>query len=231
MTENSIISNFFKHAKIQCLLIIKKYKNFSSLIIFVQQLIHNIRSPLNVLEWHVLWKFMNKYFKKFGNVTPCPEHSSSMQRLTIWNTIVTFPQDTSTLSLLSIPMCSVATTIDDLETSAPIMNVHLGNFTRTYRTECIPCIDLAWFDREVGLLDRSNVVTVLASYLTSTLKNFPKSKPTHHGSNDFALPVPLGDQDLSLWNFITFVYREAIRQDARRLVCPMANRWYCHRSI
>lgn len=98
MTENSIISNFFKHAKIQCLLIIKKYKNFSSLIIFVQQLIHNIRSPLNVLEWHVLWKFMNKYLKKFGNVTPCPEHSSSMQRLTRDGIGFLFDQHTEKLS-------------------------------------------------------------------------------------------------------------------------------------
>lgn len=30
------------------------------------------RSPLNVLEWHVLWQFMDKYVKFYGNARPRP---------------------------------------------------------------------------------------------------------------------------------------------------------------
>lgn len=188
------------------------------------------RSPINVLEWHFLWKFMHKFYTKFGNVLPDPRSNDEHRRfftefdrtfndLKVYCKMYTRLLDIVCIIDSNIERCdgdrSRRNEGTDLERSSWKFYTFMQNrmYERLHR-----CIDLAWFDNVEGAECRT-VVATIASCLKNALTRFPKIAQRHYGRVDYCLPIPIHqDNDLTLRNYNTFVYREVIRQKARNAV-------------
>lgn len=186
------------------------------------------RSPLNVLEWHFLWKFMDKFYSMFGNVTPDVEtYEEHADFFNDFDRVFADLKDYCDIFNRSLDIvCVIDSNLErcdadrlrrnegtDYERSTWKFYTFMQN--RMYRV-LHRCIDLAWFDSEN--MDCNDIVIIVASCLKNTLMKFPRQPRRHDGRVNFYLPVPTNGTDFTLRNYSTFVYREIIRQKAQELV-------------
>lgn len=188
------------------------------------------RSPMNVLEWHFLWKFMHKFYTEYGNVLPDPIHNEGhglffmefdqiFEDLKVYCKMYTRLLDIVCIIDSNIGRCDNDRLLrnqgTDLERSSWRFYTFMQN--RMYK-RLHKCIDLAWFD-DVDELDCDTTIATIASCLKHVLMRFPRIPQRHYGRPDYCLPIPIQqDNDLTLRNYNTFVYREVIRQKARHTV-------------
>lgn len=187
------------------------------------------RSPMNVLEWHFLWKFMHKFYTEFGNVLPDPDNKAEhgiffVEFDRIFDDLKLYCK--SYRALLDV-VCIIDSNVDrcdrdrlyrntgtDFVRSSWKFYTFMQNrmYKRLYR-----CIDLAWFDNDD--MECGNIIVLIASCLKHALLSFPKIPQRHYGRVNYCLPIPIHpNNDLTLRNYNTFVYREVIRQKARYAV-------------
>lgn len=183
------------------------------------------RSPLNPIEWHFLWKFIDNFYNDFGNVVPDPERNSYHNDFFVQFDAVfkdlkyfcrVFSQHLDTIAIIdsNLSRCddvrASRNTGSDVERANWRFYTYLQN--RMYKL-LYPYIDLMWFDSEPMSCD--DVIISIATCLRSALKKFPQVRVKHHGRSDFALPIPETEPDFTLKNFMTFMYRDAVRKVAR----------------
>lgn len=186
------------------------------------------RSPLNVLEWHFLWKFMDKFYTMFGNMLPDVENDerhidffNEFDRLFIdlKNYCYIYSRWLDVVCIIdsNIDRCDGARMRRNVGTDYERSNWKFYTFMQNRMYSVLhKCIDLVWFDSEN--MECAEVVVVIATYLRNVVTKFPKLSQRHHGRMDFALPVPVNDVDFTLKNYSTFVYREIIRQSAQNTI-------------
>lgn len=188
------------------------------------------RSPLNVLEWYVLWKFMDAYVSRFGNVDPDPgaAHSSffvefdgAIDELKNSFFYQSLYEQLNVISLVdsNVTRCDDRRKIrgigSDTERSTWKYYTYLQN--RMYK-RLHPYIDLAWFDVPYQT-SNSDVRNALIVEFTKFKNRLNACQPAYRTRGvEFALPVvECSGSDLVLKNFSTFAYREFARQEVKRV--------------
>lgn len=188
------------------------------------------RSPLNVLEWHVLWKYIDKYVKLFGNVAPdlkIEEHFTFFNEFDIIFKSLKdsyfydfFRQRLDTLAIIdsNIERCDNVLLRRSTGSDAERAGWKFYTFMQN-RMYCIlyEYIDISWFD---GVTEnQKDVVAILASELKQLLFKFTKNTEINDWKK-FKLPISMVGVDLTLRNFHTFAYRSMIRNRANMIVAP-----------
>lgn len=180
------------------------------------------RSPLNVLEWYVLWKLMNIYFIRHGNTNPADVQCSTF--LTEFDMVFNYLKTSyyykrihSFLDVIAIinsdtEKCDAKRRFrnqgSDYERSNWLYYTYLQN--RMYKL-LYPFIDLAWFDD-----NKSDIVQMIANSIKTNMKMTKVKHPMCFKT--YKLPstvVDLNGIDPVLQNFHSYVYREHGRIDVQ----------------
>lgn len=192
------------------------------------------RSPLNVLEWHVLWKLIDKYVKLFGNVTPnlkIEEHILFFNEFdVIFKSLKNsyfydyFRQRLDTLAIIdsNIERCDNTHLKRSIGTDVERAGWKFYTFMQNRMYSVLyDYIDISWFDGEVE--NQKDVIVILASEIKQLLFKFTK-KAALKDWKQFKLPISIVNVDLTLRNFHTFVYRSIVRNHVNMIVTRQKQR-------
>lgn len=185
------------------------------------------RSPLNVLDWHILWKVFDDYLKNFGNTEVNEENPIMHEAIDRYKNIFNnykqsyfykmFSKDINTIALIdsNIERCDSLRfnrgEASDIERSMWKFYTSLQNLM--YK-ELYPglYIDLEWF----GDADSSDVVSGLAKFLTSVLDKLAM-RPNLNHAPIINRVLPVIKDDYTLNNITTHTYRSIGRWGCQQL--------------
>lgn len=185
------------------------------------------RSPLNTLEWYILWKFMYIYNQTFGNVDPhtvdCSNFLQEFDRV-FANLKIFYAPFRSKIDVLAI-IDSDTERCDDKRLrrnhgTDPLRSqwkyyTYLQN--RMYRN-LYNCIDLCWFDYTIH--SKSAIIDTIAKHLKELLMSRPIEPVRYFKA--FPLPATLNmnddGTDYTLANYNTHLYRQAGRVSVARIL-------------
>lgn len=191
------------------------------------------RSPINVLDWCILWKLLDNYVRKFGNVAPDETHADMSNTLREFTEIISLYKNSIAYKEFSkhincIALVNSNTDQCDVLRYARGKNGKVGNsdiersswkfytwFQNFMYIQLYPdlYIDLAWFEDT----DLSDVVSGIATFLNYTLDSVA-SKPVDYAQLiNRNLPTP--PEDYHKTNMETHIYRQSGRFRSRELAC------------
>ncbi|KAE9522046.1 hypothetical protein AGLY_017566 [Aphis glycines] len=188
------------------------------------------RSPLNVLEWNVLWKFIDKFIVEFGNVRPeltdgkqaafFEEFDDVFGALKSSYFYDFFRQRLDTVVIIdsNVARCDHTHMRRGEGTDLERANWKFYTFMQNRMYSVLyDHVDIAWFDGAGGSIDNHGVVTLLAVWFKECLSKFPKRSGAWD-MKKFKLPVSVPvTVDLTLRNFHSFAYRAMIRERVKRV--------------
>lgn len=179
------------------------------------------RSPMNVLDWHILWIIMNDFLKTFGNVSvdetnlsiynAVQKYKEIFSAYKKWHVYKMFINDINTIALIDsdVHRCDNTRYLrgegSDKERSQWKFYTYLQNLM--YK-ELYPklVIDLAWFDD----CDLSEVISGISKFLNSTL-DILSQRPNLDYAPLINRRLPTPKCDYNLINITTHAYRSVGR--------------------
>lgn len=192
----------------------------------------NDRSPLNVLEWHLLWKLMDLYVANFANTRPDPsyplmarylEHFIRMfTQLKSWYVYKHFRSRINGIAFIdsNVRRCDQMHTTrnegSDKVRASWLFYTPLQNLMyKVLYPEAV--IDMDWFNDATTDVVVEGVSVFLNSLLSNTSKRTAAGEPTF--SVRLAPPiVSVHDQDFTMHNITTHVYRSVGRAGVKRIL-------------
>lgn len=186
------------------------------------------RSPMNVLDWIVLWRIADDFLLKFGNVAITQTSKEMRQALSEykelfaeyknWYVYKMFSCDINTIALIN----SNTAVCDELRYSRnegsdkqrSTWKFYTGLQNLMYEA-LYPglIIDLAWF----GVADADDVVSGIAIFLNSVLQTLA-TRPNLDHARLISRKLPSLKEDYTLLNATTHVYRSIGRWGAAVLM-------------
>lgn len=192
----------------------------------------NDRSPLNVLEWYLLWKLMDTYVVKFGNVRPHPsvpqmtgyldEFRRLFTRLKSWYVYEHFRSRINGIAFIdsNVDRCdrlhAARNEGSDNERAAWLFYTPLQNLMyEILYPEAI--IDMDWFNDATTDVVVEGVAVFLDNLLRNTTRRTVVEEPTF--TVQLAPPVVwVRGQDFTMHNMSTHVYRSVGRAGVKRIL-------------
>lgn len=190
----------------------------------------NDRSPLNVLEWHLLWKLMDSYAAKFGNVRPHPKMTRYLEdfrrvftQLKSWYVYKHFRSRINGIAFIdsNVDRCDqmhmTRNEGSDKERASWLFYTPLQNLMyEVLYPEAI--IDMDWFNDATTDVVVEGVSVFLNNLLSNTIKRTANAgEPTF--TVRLAPPVvSVHDQDFTMHNISTHVYRSVGRAGVKRIL-------------
>lgn len=179
----------------------------------------NDRSPLNVMDWSLLWMLINDFLTKYGNVRPCAQNVDHEQTLAEYRSILNnyknayfykyFAKDVNCIVFIdsNVERCDELHAWRNESSDMDRMNWKFyTSLQNLMYKELYPglCIDMADF----GNADTDVVVQGVSSYLNMTL-NYLSSKYTNSTENcePSCSMLPTRKIDYHLMNMETHAYR------------------------
>lgn len=185
------------------------------------------RSPINVLDWHILWKIMDGHLKRFGNVEINENNPEMAAALEEYREIFRQYKETDHYKLITQNINTIAL-IDsnvarcdnmrycrnegsDRERSMWKFYTPLQNLMYQVLYEDL-CVDWAWF----GDAETDHVVSGISKFLVAVLDKLASSSELLYPPlKNCRLPTP--KVDYTLKNITTHVYRSIGRWGCRIL--------------
>lgn len=188
------------------------------------------RSPVNVLEWYILWKLLDIYYNRYGNTNPEVIDCSTFlqkfdQMFNFLQKSYFYKEMRKHLDVIAIVDSDVVRCDrkrrlrnqgSDEERSTWLYYTYLQN--RMYKL-LYPFIDLAWFNDT-----SADTVQVIASTIERNIKNMKPRKPIYF--KKFKYPTTVVDPcgvDLVLQNFHTYAHREFGRIDVQSVLDELSS--------
>lgn len=192
----------------------------------------NDRSPLNVLEWHLLWKLMDLYVVKFGNVRPHPsvpqmtgyldDFRRLFTQLKSWYVYDHFRSRINGIAFIdsNVDRCdrlhATRNEGSDNERAAWLFYTPLQNLMyEILYPEAI--IDMGWFDDATT----DAVVEGVAVFLDTLLREKTMRAVADETTFTVRLAPPVvavRGQDFTMHNISTHVYRSVGRAGVKRIL-------------
>ncbi|ATY70213.1 GrBNV gp44-like protein [Tomelloso virus] len=186
------------------------------------------RSPLNVLDWHILWKIFDDYLKHFGNVLPDENNAEMAKKLEMYKSIFDSYKEWYIYKLFAVKINTIAL-ID-----SNIARCDNLRFTRGESSDCERSlwnfytslqnlmyrqlydglyIDLDWF----GDSECTDVVNGIAKFLNSTLDSLAQ-RPNLDYAPLVNRQLPTVKCDYTMENITTHAYRSIGRHGCQILI-------------
>lgn len=191
----------------------------------------NDRSPLNVLEWHLLWKLMDAYVAEFGNVRPHPDvpgmtryledFGRAFARLKSWYVYEHFRSRINGVAFIDSDvdrcdrMLAARNEGSDRERASWLFYTPLQNlmYEALYPGAVV---DMGWFDDATADVVVEGVAAFL-NHLLSSRSAVGGDEPTF--TVRLAPPVvSVRDRDFTMHNIDAHVYRSVGRAGVKRIL-------------
>ncbi|AYP97936.1 GrBNV gp44-like protein-like protein [Mauternbach virus] len=187
------------------------------------------RSPMNVIDWHILWKFMDRYLTRFGNVAPNEKNAEMTLQFNMFRTgFRAYREKCEIKNLVANINCIaiVDTNIlrcDEMRLIRNRANSDIERSTWKFYTfmqnlmymELYPdlYIDMAWFHNS----EADKIVYGVSKFFNTVLNHLIKTiKPSTCNLYKYSLPTIRHDYNLS--NITVHAYRSIGRWGCRTLI-------------
>lgn len=227
---------YVKHSKIQPSVNPNTY--FPSFIGYITSGVNNLlcggphfvdRSPANVFDWCLLWKFMDEFACKFGNTNIDYSNNEMMRLLDSFRETIElqktyvgsdiFLSEINTIAFIdsNVDRCNELRYMRNKNTDQPRSTwsfyTPLQNFFYKEKYKGL-IIDMAWFDGASS----DDVITGVAAYLKNTLDYIAENTVGRTFSKLIDTRLPIFKRDYAMANMSTHVYRSIARSGCQSII-------------